>query len=208
MDSTLICGESLDEVAVKAGIGDKIAAITRQTMQGELDFNQSVTQRVALLNGLSQNILSEIIAETQLTPGAARLAPVMRKNGAFCYIVSGGFDFLTTPIAEKIGFNDSFSNRLEIKDNALTGKIIPPILGQKAKQDKLFQLCKQHMISVEDSLAIGDGANDLEMLTAAGLGIAFNGKPLLRKIIHTQLNHTDLSGLLFLQGYSASQIFS
>ena len=208
MDSTLVKGESLDEVATKAGIGDQIANITLQSMRGELDFNQSIIRRIAMLKGLREEILIEIIAETQLNNGASSLAPTMKKNGAFCYIVSGGFDFLAIPIAKKIGFDGSFSNRLEIEDLHLTGNLIPPILDLRAKQETLNYLCEKHDIKSSDVAAIGDGANDLRMLENAGLGVAFQGKPLLREKVETQLNHTDLTGLLFLQGYTNKEICS
>lgn len=208
MDSTLVKGESLDEVAAKAGIGDQIANITLQSMRGELDFNQSIIRRIAMLKGLREEILIEIIAETQLNNGASSLAPTMKKNGAFCYIVSGGFDFLAIPIAKKIGFDGSFSNRLEIENLHLTGNLIPPILDLRAKQETLNYLCEKHDIKSNDVAAIGDGANDLGMLENAGLGVAFQGKPLLREKVKTQLNHTDLTGLLFLQGYTNKEICS
>ena len=208
MDSTLIIGESLDEVAAKVGKGEEIANITLQSMRGELDFNQSIAQRVAMLKGTREDILLEIIEETYLNNGASLLAPTMKRKGASCYIVSGGFDFLTIPIAKKIGFDGSFSNRLEVENSLLTGNIVPPILGVHAKKEALNQLSKKYKIRNEDVAAIGDGANDLEMLKAAGLGIAFKGKQLLRDKIATHLNYTDLTGLLFLQGYTINDIYS
>ena len=134
MDSTLIIGESLDEIAAKVGKGEEIANITLQSMRGDLDFNQSIAQRVAMLKGTREDILLEIIEETYLNNGASLLAPTMKKRGAFCYIVSGGFDFLTIPIAKKIGFDGSFSNRLEVENSLLTGNVVPPILGAHAKK--------------------------------------------------------------------------
>ena len=208
MDSTLIIGESLDEVALKVGKGEEIANITSQSMRGELDFNQSIALRVAMLKGTREDILSEIIEETYLNNGASLLAPTMKKSGASCYIVSGGFDFLTIPVAKKIGFDGSFSNRLEIENSLLTGNVIPPIFGGHAKKEVLTQLSKKYKIKSKHVAAIGDGANDLEMLEAAGLGVAFQGKQLLRDKISTQLNYTDLTGLLFLQGFTINDIFS
>ena len=208
MDSTLIKGESLDEVAAKAGIEDQIANITLKSMRGELDFNQSIIQRVAMLKGLKEELLLEIIAETQLNNGASLLAPTMKKSGASCYIVSGGFDFLAIPIAKQIGFDGSFSNMLELKNFCLTGNVKLPILDAHAKQKTLRSLCKKHKIRSCDVAAIGDGANDLKMLKNAGLGVAFQGKPLLRDKVAIQLNYTDLTGLLFLQGYTNKVICS
>lgn len=207
MDSTLIRGESLDEIAHKVGVGEEISKITLQTMNGELDFYQSIILRVSLLKGVKQTVLDEIIEETVLTSGANLIAPTMKKNGAYCFILSGGFDFLTSQVAKKIGFDGSFSNSLEIKDSQLTGNITFPIFGMHSKLQKLTHLCNKQKISVKDAAAIGDGANDLEMLKVAGLGVAFNGKPILKKEIKTQLNHTDLVGLLFLQGYDVSDIY-
>jgi phosphoserine phosphatase len=207
MDSTLIKGESLDEIAHKAGVGEEVSKITRQTMNGELDFNQSIIRRVSLLKGVKQSVLDEIIEETVLTSGANLIAPTMKKNGAYCFILSGGFDFLTSQVARKIGFDGSFSNSLEIKNSQLTGNINFPIFGMHSKLQTLTNLCNEKNISVKEAAAIGDGANDLEMLKKAGLGVAFNGKPILKKVIKTQLNHTDLVGLLFLQGYDISEIY-
>ena len=207
MDSTLIRGESLDEIAHKVGVGEEISKITLQTMNGELDFYQSIIRRVSLLKGVKQTVLDEIIEETILTSGANLIAPTMKKNGAYCFILSGGFDFLTSQVAKKIGFDGSFSNSLEIKNSQLTGNINSPIFGMHSKLQTLTHLCNKQNISVKDAAAIGDGANDLEMLKVAGLGVAFNGKPILKKVIKTQLNHTDLVGLLFLQGYDVSEIY-
>ena len=207
MDSTLIRGESLDEIAHKVGVGEEISKITLQTMNGELDFYQSIIRRVSLLKGVKQTVLDEIIEETILTSGANLIAPTMKKNGAYCFILSGGFDFLTSQVAKKIGFDGSFSNSLEIKDSQLTGNIIFPIFGMHSKLQTLTHLCNKQNISIKDAAAIGDGANDLEMLKVAGLGVAFNGKPILKKEIETQLNHTDLVWLLFLQGYDVSEIY-
>ena len=207
MDSTLIRGESLDEIAHKVGVGEEISRITFQTMNGELDFHQSLIRRVSLLKGVKQTVLDEIIEETVLNSGANLIAPTMKKNGAYCFILSGGFDFLTSQIAKEIGFDGSFSNSLEIKNSQLTGNVNSPIFGMHSKLQMLTHLCNKQNISIKDAAAIGDGANDLEMLKVAGLGVAFNGKPMLKKVIKTQLNHTDLVGLLFLQGYDASEIY-
>ena len=207
MDSTLIRGESLDEIAHKVGVGDEISKITLQTMNGELDFHQSIIRRVSLLRGVKQTVLDEIIEETVLTSGANLIAPTMKKNGAYCFILSGGFDFLTSQVAKKIGFDGSFSNSLEIKNSQLTSNINSPIFGMHSKLQTLTHLCNKQNISVKEAAAIGDGANDLEMLKLAGLGVAFNGKPILKKEIKTQLNHTDLAGLLFLQGYDVNEIY-
>ena len=206
MDGTLIEGESLDEIANKVGFGDEITKITSETMHGELNFEQSIIYRLSLLKDVELAVLEEVVEEIRFNAGASLLAPVMKKNGAFCYILSGGFDFITNQISKKIGFDGSFSNSLEIKKSKLTGNIIPPIFGMQAKLETLISLTNEHSLTVKDVVAVGDGANDLEMLRKAGLGIAFNGKPNLKNEIRTQLNHTDLTGLLFLQGYDIKEI--
>ena len=207
MDSTIIKSESLDEIADKAGVGEEVARITNLTMRGKLGFKKSIIQRVSLLKGVNASLLEEVVQETDFNKGASLLAPVMKKNGAVCYILSGGFDFITNRIAQKIGFDGSFSNSLEVKNSKLTGNVIPPIFDMHSKLKKLINLINEYNITTNDVVAIGDGANDLEMLKVAGLGIAFKGKPKLREKIITQLNHTDLTGLLFLQGYEAKEIF-
>ena len=176
-------------------------------MQGKIDFKKSIIQRVSLLKGVNASLLEEVIQETDFNKGASLLAPVMQKEGAVCYILSGGFDFIATQIAQKIGFDGSFSNSLEIKKSKLTGNVIPPIFDENSKLKKLIDLTNEYNITTNDVVAIGDGANDLGMLKVAGLGIAFKGKLKLRNEIVTQLNHTDLTGLLFLQGYEAKDIF-
>ncbi len=207
MDSTLIKGESLNEIANKAGVGEEVAKITSQTMHGELNFEQSVIHRVSLLKNVGVAVLEKVVKETSFNAGALLLAPIMKKNGAFCYILSGGFDFLTNQISKEIGFDGSFSNSLEVKNSKLTGNIIPPIFGKQAKLETLISLTNKHNLSFDSVVAIGDGANDLEMLKKAGLGIAFKGKPKLKSEIKTQLNYTNLTGLLFLQGYDIKDIY-
>ncbi len=207
MDSTLIKGESLDEIASKVGIGEEISKITSQTMNGKLDFKQSIIHRASLLKGVKVAILEEVVKEINLNAGASLLAPTMKKNGAVCYILSGGFDFFTEKIARQLGFEGSFSNSIEVEKSKLTGNVIPPILGMNSKMQILLKLTNKHNVTTDDVVAIGDGANDLEMLRIAGLGIAFNGKPKLKSEIDIQLNNTDLTGLLFLQGYSIKEIY-
>ena len=201
MDSTVIRQESLDHLAYIAGKGDEIAAITAAAMAGDLDFEQALDKRLSMLAGESAQLLEQVIAETTITDGAAELVGTMRANGAKCYLVSGGFTFLTGPISKTLGFHGHFANKLLIEGDKLAGSVEKPILDRDAKLVRLNALTSEFGLTTQDAATIGDGANDLAMLKAAGLGVAFEGKALLREQIDVQLNHTDLTGLLFLQGY-------
>ena len=205
MDSTIIRQESLDHLADIAGIGDEIAKITAAAMAGALDFEQALDKRVGMLAGSPAHLLDQVIAETKITSGAAELVGTMRAHGAECYLVSGGFTFLTGPISEQLGFHGHNANQLNILDGALSGTVEKPILDRDAKLTRLNSLCDALGINLSDAATVGDGANDLAMLEAAGLGVAFEGKPLLREAIDIQLNHTDLAGLLYLQGFHGSE---
>ena len=201
MDATIIRGESLDELANLAGIANKIIPITKRAMAGELDFKDSLTARLNLLTGQPKTLLDQVVNNTRVTDGANELVTTMRNQGAHCYLVSGGFTFLTDVIAKQLGFTDHHSNILGIENGLLTGKAVPPILDQQAKLTFLKYYIKKFNLTSEESLCVGDGANDLPMLKHAGMGVAFEGKPSLRNNIDLQLNHTDLTGLLYLQGY-------
>ena len=201
MDSTIISSESLDDLAGLAGIGDEVAAITQKSMSGEIDFKSALLERVAMLRGHSSQLFSDLIAATELTPGAIVLVRTMRANGAKCYLISGGFDFMTRPVAELCGFNDHHANHLHVDNGKIRGTVKTPVLDQRAKASYLSHYCQMHGIDIREAVTIGDGANDLAMLKAAGMGVAFAGKPILRDAIPFQLNHTDLRGLLYLQGY-------
>ena len=201
MDSTIITSESLDDLAEMVGIGDRVAAITKRSMSGEIDFEKALLERVEMLRGHSNQLFSTLIKAAELTPGAIALVQTMRANGAKCYLISGGFDFMTGPVAVLCGFHDHHANRMHVGDGKILGTIEPPILDRKAKASYLAHYCKIHGIDIRETATIGDGANDLAMLQAAGMGVAFAGKPLLRDKISIQLNYTDLRGLLYLQGY-------
>ena len=206
MDATIIRGESLDELAVLAGIGAEISQITARAMAGELDFEDALAARLALLKGQPVSLLEMVAANTQIAPGAKELVKTMRANGASCYLISGGFTFLTSVIAEKLGFTGHHANEIAIEQGKLAGYAEPPILGKQAKYDFLNQYIKRMQIKPSDSLCVGDGANDMMMLQAAGMGVAFEGKPALREAIETQLSYSDLTALLYLQGYSYDTI--
>lgn len=208
MDSTIINSESLDDLARLAGLGDDIAHITAQSMAGKIDFEDAIDARVAMLAGKPASLFEQLLDEMTLTAGAIALVKTMRANGAFCYLISGGFDFATSYIADMCGFHDNHANHMNISSGLIEGTVRKPILDRDAKASYLAQYCATHDLTMADAATIGDGANDLAMLKAADFGVAFHGKPLLRKQIDLQLNHTDLTGLLYLQGYRDSEFVS
>lgn len=201
MDSTIVEGETLDDLAEFAGLKDKIAAITKRAMEGELDFTQALTERVAMLEGLDEAALAKTLAETTLTPGAKTLIATMRANGAITALISGGFSYFTDAIRERVGFDSSLGNSLEIEGGKLTGRVLPPIVNKDTKLDMLEDTAQQLGLGMSDTMAIGDGANDVPMLTAAGTGIAFHAHPVARKAARARLDHADLTGALFAQGF-------
>lgn len=205
MDATIIRGESLDELAELAGIGKQISQITARAMAGELDFEEALSARLTLLKGQPVSLLDEVITGAVITPGAQTLVATMRANGADCYLISGGFTFLTSAIAAKLGFTGHHANQLAISEGQLSGYALPPILGKQSKLDFLNQYCRQMQIPHSQSICVGDGANDMMMLQAAGMGVAFEGKPALRAAIDLQISHSDLTALLYLQGYSSDK---
>ena len=201
MDSTMIAQECIDEIADYAGVGDQVGEITEQAMRGGLDFRSALRARIRLIEGLDENVLAEV-AEQRLTlnPGARTLVQTMRANGAFCALVSGGFSFFTRIIADRAGFHDNRGNELLFEDGRLTG-VADPVLGREAKQEALESYMTEHNIPRQETLAIGDGANDLDMLGAAGLGVAYRAKPLVAEEARIKIDHADLTALLYLQGY-------
>jgi phosphoserine phosphatase len=205
MDSTIITSESLDELAVAAGVGEQVIGITRRAMAGEIDFEAALDERVALLAGKPKSLIDKMVADSRLTAGARTLVQTMRANGAFCYLVSGGFDALTGPIAATCGFHNNHANHLDHDDKTITGTVQRPVLDSHAKVTYLQRYCAVHGVDMAATACIGDGANDLDMLGTAGFGVAFAGKPILREKVALQLNHSDLTGLLFLQGYRQDQ---
>jgi len=203
MESTIIEQECLDELAAYAGFFDRISEITLRAMRGELAFEAALSERVALLKGLDAGILEEIYASrVSLMPGAAALVQTMRRNGAHCALVSGGFSFFTERIAARLNFDSEQANALEIAAGRLTGRVRQPILGREAKLAALQQLTLKLQLNAEDSLAVGDGANDLAMLRAAGFGVAFRAKPIVAEAAALRIEHGDLTALLYLQGYA------
>ena len=209
MDSTMITVECIDELADFVGKKAHVAAITERAMNGELDFEAALTERVALLAGLSEEVLEQAYNDrVKIMAGARELVATMAKNGAYCVLVSGGFTFFTQRVADELGFHENHANRLEIEDGKLTGRVIPPILGKEAKLDSLKNICAIKRIPRESSLAVGDGANDLPMLQAAGLGVAYHAKPVVISQARARISHSNLRALLYVQGYSDADIIA
>jgi phosphoserine phosphatase len=208
MDSTIITSESLDDLAALAGLGDAVTTITKRAMAGEIDFEGALFERVSMLAGKSSRLFDQLIATATPASGAVELVHTMRANGAKCYLVSGGFDVITGPVAARCGFHDHHANHMYVRDNKIVGTVQTPVLDRHAKAAYLAHYCKQNGIDPIDATTIGDGANDLAMLQAAGMGVAFKGKPLLLAKVAIQLNHSDLRGLLYLQGYKGTDFIT
>ncbi len=201
MDSTMIEQECIDELADCVGLKPKVSAITERAMNGELDFPSALRERVGLLSGLPVSSLEEVFAERiTFMPGARTLLKTMKSRGAHCVLVSGGFTFFTSRVASALGFDDDAANVLHISRDKLTGTVAEPILGKEAKLATLQKICRTRSIAVAETLAVGDGANDLPMLMAAGLGVAYHAKPVVGAQAHAAIRFNDLSALLYLQG--------
>lgn len=196
MDSTLIENETIDEIAAEAGFGEKVAEITERAMKGELDFNDALRERVALLEGLPVSVLEKVRDRLQLVKGAPELLSEFQRRGIEVYLASGGFTFFTGFFAEELPFHDHFSNVLEEKDGILTGRVVGEIVNGATKQSILEKKASEKQISLADSIAIGDGANDSGMVSQAGAGVAFDAKPALRKIANVAVNERNLSRIL------------
>lgn len=202
MDSTIIQQECIDEIADFAGIKHEIAAITESAMRGELEFEAALRKRVGLLKGLDEAVLERVATERlELMPGAQTLVRTMRASGAYCALVSGGFSYFTNRVAALAGFDTEQANRLGIVKGKLSGEVAEPILGKDAKLDALRAYRRKLSLGADDTLAVGDGANDLAMLTEAGLGVAYRAKPLVAAQADARIDHGDLTALLYLQGY-------
>lgn len=201
MDSTILTNETLDDIAEIAGLKDEIAAITARTMAGELDFSQSLIERVAMLADLPESALATAFERIGYSTGGTTLVRTMRANGAYTALVSGGFKYFTGKVAAKVGFDLDLANDLEIAEGRLTGRLQGPILDPAAKLNALNRLSDEHGITPAEAATVGDGSNDIPMLRAAGLGVAYRGKPVVRKAIASQVNHADLTALLYFQGY-------
>lgn len=206
VDSTLVQGELIDELAAHAGHGASVAEITRQAMEGELGFEEALRARVELLKGLSVNVLEAVAESIALTPGARTFVRTLRRLGYKTAIVSGGFTYFTDRLEVELGLDHSFANELEIVDGRLTGKLVGPIVDRKAKADLLRRVAAAEGVPVEQTVAIGDGANDVDMLTVAGLGIAFNARAAAQEAADTAVSVPFLDAILFLLGVSREEV--
>lgn len=202
LESTIIENEMLDELGEILGIAPKIAAITRQAMNGEIDFAAALAARVALLAGAETSVLDAIASKIRPTAGARTLVATMRRQGATTALVTGGFTVFADRVAAGLGFDRVVANRLEIADGRLTGRVLPPIVTGETKRQALLALAAARGVAPGATLAVGDGANDLPMLGAAGLGVAFRAKPAVAAAARWRIEHADLSGLLYAQGYA------
>ena len=206
MDSTVVTGETLDELAEYAGLKERISAITARAMNGELDFKAALRERVAMLRGLPLDALDKTWQRVRLTEGAVELIATMRAHGAYTALVSGGFTFFTERVAALVGFDMHRSNVLLDDGAALIGRVAEPILDRDTKLETLTRLAGERGLPMSATLAVGDGANDLDMIRAAGLGVAFRAKPIVAAEARVRVDHANLRALLFAQGYKREEI--
>ena len=200
MDSTLIQCEVIDELAKHAGVGDRVVDITERAMRGELDFNESFTERLGLLNGLDARVAQKVAASLPFSEGAHELMLTLRARGVRTVVLSGGFDVFANSVITALKMDEYMANTLEIVDDKLTGRVVPPIVNADEKRARLVAIAKSMSIDLSQTMAVGDGANDLKMLQAAGIGIAFRAKPVVREQARYQLTHVGLDGALYLMG--------
>jgi len=206
MDSTIVTAETLDELAAHAGVQAEIAAITQRSMNGEIDFSTSLRERVAMIKGLPLAALQKTWEHIELMPGAEALVRTMAAHGAHCAIASGGFTWFTARVAERVGFQSHHANILLDDGEALLGRVQEPVFDRDSKLTILKQLAAEHGLALAATAAVGDGANDLAMLGAAGLGVAFRAKPVVAASARARVDFGDLRALLFAQGYRAADI--
>jgi len=202
MDSTMIGQECIDELADFAGLKAHVAAITERAMRGEIEFEPALRERVGLLKGMAVSVVDEVLAKRiTATPGARELVATMRAHGAWTCLISGGFTLFTNAVAARIGFDETRANELKIGDGKLTGEVSEPILGRAAKLATLIELRESFDMDDIDTLVVGDGANDLDMIDRAGLGVAYHAKPAVAAAAAARIDHGDLTALLYAQGY-------
>jgi phosphoserine phosphatase len=206
VDSTLIQGEVIEMLAERAGAGEAVAAITDAAMRGEIDFAESLHQRVATLAGLSAEVIDEVADRVELTPGARTTIRTLRRLGFHCGVVSGGFRQVIDPLAHELMLDFVAANELEVIDGRLTGRVVGPIIDRAGKAKALRDFATQAGVPMEQTVAVGDGANDIDMLNAAGLGVAFNAKPALREVADASLSHPYLDTVLFILGVTRAEI--
>ncbi|MEZ0224251.1 MAG: phosphoserine phosphatase SerB [Alphaproteobacteria bacterium] len=205
MDATMIEGETLDELAAHFGLKDKIAPITAKAMRGEIDFAEALKMRVGLLEGMPVAALYETLKGVKFSKGAATLVRTMNRNGAKCVLISGGFDLFTNHVASTLGFYKNIGNRLGIHGDKLTGEVLPPIVDKFTKRKTVEDEARLFGISPGAVVAIGDGANDIPMLQTAGAGVGYFGKPAVQEATPFQIRHTDLTSVLYMQGYRSEE---
>jgi phosphoserine phosphatase len=206
MDSTMIDQECIDELADEIGIKPHVAAITARAMNGEIAFEPALRERVLLLRGLPASVIASVVEKRiTLASGGCTLVATMKRHGAFTALVSGGFTAFTNPVARMLGFDDSVANRLIVEDGRLAGTVAEPILGRQAKADALRAIIARLGLDAADVIAVGDGANDLDMIRLAGTGVALHAKPAVAAEAGIRIDHADLTALLYLQGYRASE---
>jgi phosphoserine phosphatase len=206
VDSTLVQGEVIEMLAARAGREDEVRAVTEAAMRGELDFAESLHRRVAALAGLPESVLADVAAELELTPGARTTIRTLKRLGFRCGVVSGGFTRVIRPLAEELGLDFSAANELEVVDGRLTGRVIGEVVDRPGKAAALRRFADRFGVPLEQCVAVGDGANDIDMLSAAGLGIAFNAKPALRNVADTALSHPYLDVVLFVLGITRDEV--
>ena len=206
LESTIIANEMIEELADFLGMRAHVAKITSRAMNGEIDFVGALSERVALLRGLPESVLGQAAARIRLMPGARALIATLRRHGVKTALVSGGFTVFAEPVAAMLGFDRVVANRLDLAGGKIAGTVRPPIVGAQTKHDTLVALATEFGLGPDQALAVGDGANDLPMLQAAGLGIAFHAKPKVAVAARWRIDHADLTALLYAQGYRAEEI--
>lgn len=208
MDSTLIDAEVIDELAVEAGVGQQVAAITESAMRGEIDFSESFANRLALLKGLDAAALDRVASRLRLNDGVERLMQMLKKLGYKTAIVSGGFTYFADRLREQLGFDYVYANHLEVVDGEVTGRVVGDIVNGEKKAQLLREIAEREGVALQQVIAVGDGANDLPMLSLAGLGVAFKAKPLVRATARQSISNNGLDGVLYLMGISQREIAS
>jgi phosphoserine phosphatase len=206
MDSTMIDQECIDELADEIGVKDRVAAITARSMNGEIEFEPALRERVALLENLETSVVERIVSDRlTLASGGRELVQTMKAHGCWTALVSGGFEVFTSRIAAKIGFDENRANRLLETNGHFTGRVAEPILGRAAKAEALHEIANRLGLTPADAIAVGDGANDLDMIRLAGIGVAVHAKPVVAEQADARIDHSDLTALLYIQGYTSEE---
>ena len=206
MDSTIIKQECIDELAHYAGVREEVSLITEKSMNGEISFTEAFVERVGLLKGMDVNVLDKVYLNIELNDGAEILLKNLCKRDIHTVLVSGGFTYFTDKLSKKLGFSENYANKLEILDNIITGKILPPVIDGKAKRDILDKITQKLNINRHDVVSVGDGANDVEMISNSALGVSYYGKNILKNRANAQINNTNLSSILFFIGLKEADI--